>query len=228
MKIVTAILAAWVLAIALPAAGAPRIKAPKEGRGVVVFELVNPGLIIGDKTDYTIVTGHRDSAGDGFIQESLIRSFPLFRDASSGKLWLIDDVPAGETVLWGFNVHTGWQARFDGGTLHFEVPDRGYIFGGAIDGTINRARISDAVAAGILPSQKRSDLLMAICGQSLTGYTTPDTASDGIKAAERFLNETMNNDIKLKAATTDIAPFIARQSSGFVNAPTHSCVADKP
>ncbi|HVZ29266.1 MAG TPA: hypothetical protein VG839_02660 [Asticcacaulis sp.] len=229
VKVLTVAAAATMLVFACPAAAAPKLKAPPAGRGIVVVELINPGFRGEGNPGYTIVAARHDPKSDAYIQESTIRSFPVFHDPVSGRYFMIDDVPAGQDLIWGFNVQAGWQIRFDAGAPHFTVPDGGYVFVGAIDGMLNYTRVDAAVQAGNLPRVlNSSNPLTAQCGQTIIGYTPPADLTTDFADASRFLTQSLGEGAKLQVATVEIAPFEAKLTGGWVEAPTHRCFEKKP
>jgi hypothetical protein len=230
-KLLSCILLVTTL-IASPCIASPKIKAPQNGTGLVVIELSPAGP---SATDFVILTGGKKAANDETVQTrklamSLRKSFPLYVDQASGKAWFIDNVPAGQTVIYGMILQENWQIRFDHETPQFTVPDGGYVFIGSVDAYAMRQRILDATAAGKLPESVQSYNGMtegvALCGQNIENYTAP-TNTDALADAKVFLEKALQKPVNLVAADVSMKPFkaeILKLASG----PSHRCVETKP
>lgn len=216
-----------ISAVLTPSSADAKLKAPKPGTGLVIIEL-SPSMR--QISDYVLLTAGKRVNGD-FVQTrkmaiSVNNSFPLYVDEVTGRAWFIDSVPAGETVLYGVNLQSYWQIRFDAGAPHFTVPDSGYVFVGTIDGMAIRQIIVEATKTGRLPSQIAINSGMpaskALCGEEISHYTPSQDDATPAADAERYIERTLNMDITVQVPAIEVKPFTP-EPLRFSSGPTHTC-----
>jgi hypothetical protein len=129
-------------------------------------------------------------------------------------------------MLYGMNLQSNWQIRFDAGAPHFTVPDGGYVFVGTIDGMAVRNRIDEATKAGRLPAQISVTNGMpagkALCGEAISHYNPPQGSATVAADAERYIERTLKKDIIVQGSTIEVKPYTSEPLK-FSSGPTHSC-----